>query len=104
MRGKAPITKEEVRSISISKLRLTKDAVVVLMWESAQVLCQWRCAGSCSRVWYTPLRKEDAVLLMEKNRQKFGAANLHIVRGNAPDALAELRAPASAFLVGAVGI
>lgn len=103
VRGKAPMTKEEVRSISISKLRLTKDAVVYDVGAGTGSVSV-ECARIVQQgVVYAIERKEDAVLLMEKNRQKFGAANLHIVRGNAPDALAELPAPTHAFIGGSGG-
>ncbi len=103
IRGKAPMTKEEVRSISISKLRLTKDAVVYDVGAGTGSV-----AVECARIaqWgnvYAIERKEDALALMEQNRQKFGVSNLHIVSGNAPEALGELPVPTHAFIGGSGG-
>lgn len=103
IRGKAPMTKEEVRSISISKLRLTRDAVVYDVGAgtgSVSVECA-RIAQKGSV--YAVERKEDALALMEENRQKFGVPNLHIVSGCAPEALRELPAPTHVFIGGSGG-
>ena len=39
LRGKAPMTKEEVRTVSLSKLRLSERFGRAMMWERAQVPC-----------------------------------------------------------------
>ena len=47
--------------------------------------------------------KEDAWKLVAENRKKFGAANLEIVPGRAPEVLKELPAPTHAFIGGSSG-
>lgn len=103
IRGKAPMTKEEVRSISISKLRLTRDAVVYDVGAgTGSVSVECARIAQHGRV-YAIERKEDAIALMEENKCKFGASNLNIVPGNAPEALKELPAPTHAFIGGSGG-
>lgn len=98
-----PMTKSEVRAVSISKLRLTGDAVV---WDvgagtgsvsvEAAMLCP---AGHV----YAVECREDAADLIERNSKHFALRNLTVVRGMAPEALAELPAPTHVFIGGSSG-
>ena len=103
LRGKAPMTKEEVRTVSLSKLRLGEDSV-----------CYDVGAGTGSvsiemalRAWngevYAIEKKEDALALLKENKQKFAADNLTIVSGTAPEAMTELPVPTHAFIGGSSG-
>ena len=73
------MTKEEVRTVSLSKLRLQEDSV-----------CYDVGAGTGSvsvemalRAWkgqvYAIEKKEDALALLKENRRKFATDNLEIV-------------------------
>lgn len=98
-----PMTKSEVRAVSVSKLRLTEDAVV---WDvgagtgsvsvEAALLCP---AGHV----YAVECREDAADLIGRNAQRFALRNLTVVRGMAPEALAELPAPTHVFIGGSSG-
>ena len=103
LRGKAPMTKEEVRTVSLSKLCLAEDSV-----------CYDVGAGTGSvsiemalRAWngevYAIEKKEDALGLLKENRQKFAVDNLKIIPGTAPDAMKELPVPTHAFIGGSSG-
>ena len=103
LRGKAPMTKEEVRTVSLSKLRLQEDSV-----------CYDVGAGTGSvsvemalRAWkgqvYAIEKKEDALALLKENRRKFATDNLEIVSGTAPEAMVELPVPTHAFIGGSSG-
>ena len=48
-------------------------------------------------------RCEDAAELIERNRAKFGLYNISVVRGAAPEALAQLPAPDRVFVGGSAG-
>ena len=48
-------------------------------------------------------READALTLLEQNRAAFGAENLRLVSGSAPEACRELPAPTHAFLGGTGG-
>ena len=103
LRGKVPMTKSEVRSISLSKLRLHKDAVV---WDvgagTGSVSIE---AASLARdgVVYAIEKKDEAIDLLEQNKRKFGTDNLEIIKGLAPEALEGLPAPTHAFIGGSSG-
>lgn len=103
LRGKAPMTKEEVRTVSLSKLRLSEDSV-----------CYDVGAGTGSvsvemalRAWmgqvYAIEKKEDALVLLKENKKKFAVDNLAIIPGVAPEAMTELPAPTHAFIGGSSG-
>lgn len=103
LRGKAPMTKEEVRTVSLSKLRLSEDSV-----------CYDVGAGTGSvsvemalRAWmgqvYAIEKKEDALALLKENKKKFAVDNLSIIPGVAPEAMTELPAPTHAFIGGSSG-
>lgn len=103
IRGKVPMTKEEVRSISLSKLRLCRDSVVYDVGAgTGSVAIECARAADHGKV-YAIEWKEDGWKLIAQNRKKFAVSNLEIVPGRAPKALAELPAPTHAFIGGSGG-
>lgn len=98
-----PMTKSEVRAVSLSKLRLTEDAVVYDVGAgtgSVSVEMALNCPKG--RVYAIECRK-DAADLIEKNAAKFLLRNLEVVRGTAPEAMEALPAPTHAFIGGTGG-
>ena len=97
------MTKEEVRAVALSRLRLEENHVV---WDvgagtgSVSVECALACPAG--RV-YAVEKKAEALALLAENRARFGADNLEIVAGTAPEALADLPAPDRVFLGGTSG-
>ena len=59
-------------------------------------------ALQCREVWALE-REERALALIEENRKKFGAWNLQIKAGEAPEALKDLPAPDKVFIGGSGG-
>ena len=97
------MTKEEVRTLALSKLRVEEDHVV---WDvgagtgSVSVECALACpAGQVFAVE----KKQEALALLEENKARFHASNLHVVAGTAPEALQDLPAPDRVFLGGTSG-
>lgn len=100
IRGKTPMTKEEVRWTIVGKLGLKPDAVV---WDigagtgSVSAECARQCPfGSV----YAVERSEAAVQLIEKNREKFQLSNLYIHKGGAGEAIQALPVPDAVFIGG----
>ncbi len=103
IRGKVPMTKEEVRSVSVSRLRLTKESVVYDVGAgTGSVSVEMARAAVNGRV-YAIEKKPEAVELIYQNKKKFRADNLEVVQGLAPDALEELPVPTHAFIGGSSG-
>lgn len=103
IRGNVPMTKEEVRSVSISKMQLRKDAVVYDVGAgTGSVAIETALLVPEGQV-YAIERKPEALELIEENKKKFGVDNLTIVPGIAPEAFAELSVPDVAFIGGSGG-
>ena len=103
IRGKAPMTKEEVRTVSLSKLRLTADSVCYDVGAGTGSLSiEMALRAHQGQVWAIE-KKEDAVELIHRNKLKFAADNLEIVEGLAPEALKDLPTPTHAFIGGSSG-
>ena len=98
-----PMTKSEVRSICLSKLRLTPNAVC---WDvgagtgSVSIEMARLCADGTV---YAIEKNEQALALLEKNRESFSASNMQIIPGPAPEACRALPAPTHVFLGGTSG-
>ncbi len=101
--GRTPMTKQEVRALVVSKLRLRSDSVV---WDvgagTGSVSVEAAFAASAGQV-YAVERDEAALALLEKNRERFSLTNLHIVAGVAPAALRGLPVPDRVFVGGSAG-
>ena len=101
--GVVPMTKSEVRAVSLSKLRLTEDA---LCWDvgagTGSVAVEMALLARKGRVWAIE-KRADAIGLLEQNKGKFRLGNLEIVEGTAPEACRELPAPTHVFIGGSSG-
>ena len=103
IRGKAPMTKEEVRTVSLSKLCLAQDSICYDVGAGTGSLSiEMALRAHQGKVWAIE-KKEDAVELIRLNKAKFAADNLEIVEGLAPEALTELPVPTHAFIGGSSG-
>ena len=103
IRGKAPMTSSEIRELSLCRLGLTEEAV---LWDvgagtgSVSVEAAMTCPAG--KVWSVE-QKEEALLILRKNRDKFCLQNMEIVAGHAPEALRDLPAPTHVFVGGSGG-
>ncbi|MBI3754292.1 MAG: precorrin-6y C5,15-methyltransferase (decarboxylating) subunit CbiE [Deltaproteobacteria bacterium] len=94
------ITKEEIRVISLSKLKLKQDSVV---WDigagSGSLSIEAAMFANYGKVFAV---EKDAgrIKHIEENKKKFNAVNLEIIRANAPDSLKSLPAPDAVFIGG----
>lgn len=103
IRGKAPMTKEEVRCVSLSKLRLTQDSVCYDVGAgTGSVSVEMALRADQGQVFAIEKKEEAAALLVE-NKIKFAADNLEIIKGEAPEAMRPLPAPTHAFIGGSSG-
>ena len=103
IRGKVPMTKENIRHLSVMKLGLTEGAVVYDIGSgTGSVACEIAAQSGSIRV-YAIEKKEEACSLIGQNAAKFGLSNIEVVQGTAPEALAGLEPPTHAFIGGSSG-
>ena len=102
-RGDAPMTKSEVRSLSVAKLNLNRDSIA---WDigagTGSVTIEMALAAADGEV-YAIEKKPAAAALIEENARKFGTPNVEVHVGTAPEALTDLPAPTHAFIGGSSG-
>lgn len=100
IRGKVPMTKEEVREVSICKLKLCRDSVVYDIGSGTGSVAV-EIAGLSENIQvYAVEKKEEALSFMEKNKEKFRLDNMEIVKAEAPDGFSLLPQATHAFIGG----
>ena len=103
IRGSVPMTKREVRAAIRSHLGVRRSDTI---WDvgagTGSVSVELALTADEGAV-YAVERDEEALGLIEENRRRFGAWNLRVVRGTAPEALRELSAPDAVFIGGSKG-
>ena len=93
IRGKVPMTKSEVRAVSLSKLELQPDSIV---WDigagtgSVSVEAAMQCPKGHV---YAFEKNPEAISLIEENRKKSGQENITIIEGIAPESFSCLDSP-----------
>ena len=103
IRGQVPMTKEEVRSVSICKLHLTEDAVVYDIGSGTGSVSVEIAALSPHVQVYAMEVNGEAVSLLEENCKQFGLHNARCIRTKAPDGLEDLPVATHAFIGGSKG-
>ncbi|MBP3645154.1 MAG: precorrin-6y C5,15-methyltransferase (decarboxylating) subunit CbiE, partial [Clostridia bacterium] len=102
-RDETPMTKSEVRAISLSKLKLTQGAIVYDIGSgSGSVSVECALQARYGKVYAIEM-KEKAIALTRHNAEKFHLTNLEVIAGTAPEALEDLPAPTHAFIGGSTG-
>ncbi len=98
-----PMTKNEVRSVALSKLQLTSRAIC---WDigagTGSVSIEMAIQSSKGHV-YAIEKRADAISLLNKNIQHFRVQNITVIEGNAPADCDELPSPTHAFIGGSSG-
>ena len=103
IRGQVPMTKEEVRSVSICKLHLTEDAVVYDIGSGTGSVSVEIAALSPRVQVYAMEVNGEAVSLLKENCKQFGLHNVRCIRTKAPDGLEDLPVATHAFIGGSKG-
>ncbi len=108
LRGKVPMTKSEVRAVSLSKLGLWPGAVCYDIGSGTGSVSVEM--GLALRAWgagqvYAVEKKEEALELTRMNGERLlgNWQGFHVVPGSAPEALTGLPAPTHVFIGGSGG-
>ena len=103
IRGDVPMTKEELRVLTISKLRLKKDSVLIDVGAGTGSISIEAGRILKDGMVYAVERNEDAVDLINKNMEKFSVKNIQLVQGTAPECLSNIKGFTHAVVGGSGG-
>ncbi|HKM09506.1 MAG TPA: precorrin-6A reductase [Candidatus Methanomethylophilaceae archaeon] len=103
IRGSAPMTKSEVRSLSVAKMKLSSDSVIYDIGAGTGSASIEMALVALSGQVYAIEKEEEASRLIDMNCRKFGTPNVTVVHGLAPEALTVLPIPTHAFIGGSSG-
>lgn len=84
IRAKVPMTKEEIRVLAISKMKINHDSIIVDAGAgTGSVSIECALIADKGKV-YAYEKNADAVKLINANKEKFSVENLKIIEGEAP--------------------
>jgi cobalt-precorrin-6B (C15)-methyltransferase len=102
-REDVPITKEEIRTLQISKARLCPGQIVYdIGCGSGSISVEAALQVESSGMVYAVDFDSKAVELTKKNLEKFGVSNVKIILGNAKEKISQLP-EADAIFIGGTG-
>jgi len=96
-------TKIPMRAAALADLRIRPDDLIWDLGAGSGSVALEACALAHRSLVFAVERSLAQVLCMEENRRRFGAANLEIVAGSAPDCLHSLPDPDAVFIGGGLG-
>ena len=102
IRGRVPMSKEEVRAVTIAKLRLKKDSIIYDIGAGTGSLTIEAALQAQGGRVYAVERQLEGIKLIARNVSKFGLANIELIHGEAPEALNDLP-PADRVIIGGSG-
>lgn len=103
IRGKVPMTKEEVREVSIAKLKLKSNSIVYDIGSGTGSVAVEIANLSPDISVYAVEKKPEAISLIKQNAKKFCLPNIEVIEAEAPEKLDTLPVPTHAFIGGSSG-
>lgn len=103
IRGEIPMTKSEVRAVSVSRLELQTNSIVYDIGAGTGSVSVEAALKVPEGHVYAFEQKEEGCALIRANAEKAGLTNLTVVLGKAPESLAGYPAPDRVFLGGSSG-
>lgn len=102
-RSKVPMTKQEVRSVSMSKLMpKATDKIYDIGAGTGSCSVELALLANKGQVWAFE-RNPEAVALIHKNKDLFGIENLEVIAGEALENIKDMPAPDCVFVGGSGG-
>lgn len=101
-RGSLPMTKEEVRVVTLAKARLKPDSIIYDIGAGTGSLTVEAALQAPGGRVYALEREEEGIELIKLNCSRFGAANVEVIQAEAPAGMEGLP-KSQAILVGGSG-
>lgn len=103
IRGNVPMTKEEVRAVSIAKLDLSGEFVLYDIGAGTGSIAVTAAVSYEKARVYAIEKNGEGVELIRQNQRKFCVDQLFTIEGTAPGVLEELEPPTHVFIGGSSG-
>lgn len=102
-RGKVPMTKQEVRVVSLAKLGIaSQDIIYDIGAGTGSVAIEMAHCARAGKV-YAIERKSEAIELIQANKEQFKVTNLEVVESYFPEGIENLPTPDKVFIGGSGG-
>lgn len=103
IRGKVPMTKEEVRTVCLSKMALCESDILYDIGAGTGSVAI-EMARMCPRGYvYALEKKKEAVALIKANQEKFGIYNMEVIEAKCPEGMEALPPADKVFIGGSSG-
>jgi len=89
IRGKVPMTKEEVRAVTLSKLRIEDDSIVLDIGAGTGSVSVETAIQAPNGKVYAVEKNLDGIELIKENQKQFDLDNIKTIHGMAPEACPE---------------
>ncbi len=103
IRGKAPMTKKEIRILTLAGAKIGKADIVCDIGAGTGSLSVEAALLAKEGHVYAVERKEEAAALIRQNAAKFGVKNLTVIESEAPAGMEQLPARLDTAIVGGTG-
>lgn len=103
IRGEVPMTKREVRAVTLSMLKLTCRSVCWDIGAGTGSVSVEMAECAVDGFVYAIERKAEACALIEKNIRKTGVTNISVIQGDAAECVEKLPVPTHVFIGGSGG-
>ena len=103
LRGNVPMTKQEIRILTLAKARLDFKSVVVDVGAGTGSITIEAARLAPNGKVYAIERKAEAVELIRRNVEKFSVGNVEIISAEAPDGMDDLPELDAAIIGGSGG-
>lgn len=103
LRGKVPMTKSEIRSVVLSKLALTRHAILYDIGAGTGSVAIEAARQIPDGQVYAIEKNPEGLSLIAANAQQLQTDNLTIIEGTAPECVEELPQATHAFIGGSAG-
>lgn len=103
IRAKVPMTKAEVRAVTMAKARLAEGHVIWDIGAGTGSISVEAALAAVNGTVYAVEKEPEAVELIRQNIERFGIGNVKIYSGTAPEILRGLPEPDRVFIGGSGG-
>jgi len=100
LRGKVPMTKEEIRFVSLGKMEMKDDDICLDIGGGTGSVSMEMARFARNGKVFVIERNDEAVELIHKNKEKLGLENITVIKGMAPDGLKDVNTKFNKIFIG----